>query len=249
MKRTSLLATATLGLVALSACEHFVPAATETAAPAPVAAAVSADAVASGSFSGLSDHITTGGASIVGTPGAYELVLASDFSLDGAPDPIVGFGTGGTYSPATKLGALQNKTGAQRYALPADFNPSEVSEVYVWCEKFDVPLGVASFSAPVASGTFSGLSDHITTGGAKITGEAGAYKLVLASDFSLDGAPDPIVGFGKDGTYAPASKLGALQNKTGSQTYDLPASFNPADVSEVYIWCEKFDVPLGVAKF
>ena len=252
MKRTPLLAATALSLFAISACQVITPA-TETApaaTPAAVTTSITSNATASGTFTGLSDHITTGGASIVGEPGAYELVLAADFSLDGAPDPIVGFGKGGTYNPATKLGALKNKTGAQRYALPADFNPADVSEVYVWCEKFDVPLGVASFaSTPVTSGTFSGLSDHITTGGASIVGKPGAYKLVLAGDFSLDGAPDPIVGFGKGGTYNPATKLGALKNKTGAQTYDLPANFNPADVSEVYVWCEKFDVPLGVANF
>jgi len=259
MKRTTLFATAALGIIALAACSNPAPDTPSASAPAAPTAAPTAPAVttsttataaASGTFAGRSDHITTGDASIIGTPGAYELVLAADFSLDGAPDPIVGFGTDGTYNPATKLGALKQQTGAQRYSLPADFNPANVSEVYVWCEKFDVPLGVASFaSAPVSEGTFSGLSDHITTGGASIIGTDGAYKLVLATDFSLDGAPDPIVGFGSNGTYSPATKLGALQNKTGSQTYDLPASFNPADVSEVYIWCEKFDVPLGVAKF
>lgn len=241
MKRSTLITTAALSLFALSACQNIL----QVAEPAPVVVAASTSAA--GSFSGLSDHITTGGASIVGKPGAYELVFASDFSLDGAPDPIVGFGKDGAYNPATKLGALKNKTGAQRYALPVSFNPADVSEVYVWCEQFDVPLGVATL--PVSAGEFSGLSDHITTGGAAITGEPGAYKLVLASDFSLDGAPDPIVGFGNNGTYSPATKLGSLQNKTGGQTYDLPANFNPADVSEVYIWCEKFDVPLGVAKF
>ena len=251
MKSLKLLAAASLGLLTIAACEtSSVNPAASAPAPAPAAVtavAAPAGAVTSGTFSGLSDHITTGRASIVGSAGAYELVLASDFSLDGAPDPIVGFGKGGTFLPATKLGALKNITGTQRYALPASFNPADVSEVYVWCEKFNVPLGVASL--PVASGSFSGLSDHITTGGAAIVGAPGAYKLVLASDFSLDGAPDPIVGFGKDGTYNPATKIGALKNKDGSQTYDLPASFNPADVSEVYIWCEKFSVPLGVAKF
>lgn len=120
-------------------------------APAPTPAATSTaststNKIAAASFAGRSDHITTGRVSIVGAPGAYELVLAADFSLDGAPDPIVGFGKGGTYNPATKLGALKQKTGAQRYALPANFNPADVSEVYVWCEQFDVPLGVATLT-------------------------------------------------------------------------------------------------------
>lgn len=114
----------------------------------------------------------------------------------------------------------------------------------------NTPTATATASTPantIAAASFSGRSDHITTGRASITGSEGAYKLTLAADFSLDGAPDPIVGFGKGGTYNPATKLGSLKNKTGAQTYDLPANFNPADVSEVYVWCEQFDVPLGVA--
>ena len=175
-------------------------------------------------------------------------MLASNFSLDGAPDPIVGFGNNGTYDPATKLGALKQINGAQVYDLPASFNPATAGEVYVWCEQFSVPLGVASISKPVASGTFSGRSDHITTGLASITGTPGNYTLTLASDFTLDGAPDPVVGFGRDGNYSAATKVGALQAITGEQSYKLPANFNPASVDEVYIWCEQFSVPLGVAK-
>ena len=175
-------------------------------------------------------------------------MLASDFSLDGAPDPIVGFGQNGTFDPATKLGALKQINGAQVYDLPASFNPAQAGEVYVWCEQFDVPLGVASFtSAPVAAGTFSGRSDHITTGQATITGTPGNYTLTLGADFTLDGAPDPIVGFGANGVYNAATKVGPLKAITGEQSYSLPANFDPANVEEVYIWCEKFSVPLGVA--
>lgn len=253
MKRTSLFSIAALALTAVSACSSL-PAANAPAPVAPVAAttaavAVPANAVTTGTFSGLSDHITTGRASIVGSAGAYQLVLASDFSLDGAPDPIVGFGQNGTFNPATKLGALKQINGAQVYDLPADFNPAEAGEVYVWCEKFSVPLGVASFTpaTTVASGTFSGRSDHITTGQASITGTPGNYTLTLGADFTLDGAPDPVVGFGTDGAYSAASKVGSLQAITGEQSYSLPADFDPAAVNEVYIWCEKFSVPLGVA--
>lgn len=113
-------------------------------APAPTAAVeVAGDIVTSGTFTGASDHITTGQASIIGTPGNYTLVFAADFSLDGAPDPVVGFGNNGTYNEATKIGSLTNKTGAQSYALPASFDPASAGEVYVWCEQFSVPLGVA----------------------------------------------------------------------------------------------------------
>ena len=99
-----------------------------------------------------------------------------------------------------------------------------------------------------ASGTFVGASDHITTGGVSVvTTKAGAAVVILDSDFSLDGAPDPRVGFGKDGTFVEASDLGALENKTGLQSYVVPAGVDVAEFNEVYIWCKEFSVPLGVA--
>ena len=98
------------------------------------------------------------------------------------------------------------------------------------------------------SGTFTGASEHITTGGVQIVKTAdGGAVVILDTDFSLDGAPDPRVGFGKDGTYAEATDLGALQNLNGLQIYVVPASVNVDDFNEVYIWCLKFGVPLGVA--
>jgi len=114
LKRT-LAAATLLSFAALAACGQKEPAPTsapasvetETAAPVPV--------VASASFSGRSDHVVLGQASIVGTAGNYELVFDAGFDLDGAPDPVVGFGNGGTYDEATKIGALSQQKGAQRY--------------------------------------------------------------------------------------------------------------------------------------
>ncbi|WP_432612907.1 DM13 domain-containing protein, partial [Litoreibacter halocynthiae] len=34
----------------------------------------------------------------------------------------------------------------------------------------------------------------------------------------------------------------------GASTYKIPAGIDPDDYNEVWIWCEKFNVPLGVAK-
>jgi len=99
-----------------------------------------------------------------------------------------------------------------------------------------------------ASGQFTGASDHITTGGVSIVKTAnGGAVVILDSDFSLDGAPDPRVGFGVDGAYKDASDLGELVSKTGVSVYIVPPSVNVDDYNEVYIWCRKFAVPLGVA--
>ena len=106
----------------------------------------------------------------------------------------------------------------------------------------------ASADTVAATGTFTGASDHITTGGVSIikTSNGGAV-VILDSNFSLDGAPDPKVGFGVDGKFIAASDLGELTNKDGLQVYVVPASVNVDDFNEVYIWCEEFAVPLGVA--
>lgn len=106
--------------------------------------------ISSGSFSGRSDHVTTGTATLVKTGKGYKVVLSGDFELDGAPDPIVAVGNGETYVAANKLGALKNRTGAQSYELPANITPAQFSQVYIWCEKFSVPLGVATLGAKPA---------------------------------------------------------------------------------------------------
>ncbi len=109
------------------------------------------------------------------------------------------------------------------------------------------PMAATAGDAP-AKGAFAGASDHITTGGVQIVKTAdGGAVVILDSDFSLDGAPDPRVGFGRDGVYAEATDLGELQKIKGLQIYVVPASINVDDFNEVYIWCLKFGVPLGVA--
>ena len=154
-KNTLTLTALALTTLALAACGNGAgtsPTATATSAPASAAQEApvsSADIVTRGIFEGRSDHVTTGQATIVKTSTGYELVFASDFSLDGAPDPKVGFGNNGAYDTASQVGALQNKDGAQTYTLPASFDPTGYNEVYIWCEKFSVPLGVATLAGDI----------------------------------------------------------------------------------------------------
>ncbi|MEX0370597.1 MAG: DM13 domain-containing protein [Tateyamaria sp.] len=101
----------------------------------------------------------------------------------------------------------------------------------------------------VSTGTFTGASDHITTGSVElIKNSDGSHTIVLGADFSLDGAPDPRVGLGKNGYYDGNTDSGVLGNLSGAQSFVVPAGIDVATFNEVYIWCEKFSVPLGVAK-
>lgn len=93
-------------------------------------------------------------------------------------------------------------------------------------------------------GTFSGRSNHVTTGQTVLS----SNNVVLQSNFSLDGAPDARVGLGKNGKYDPNTDLGALKKLNGKQTYRIGNGIDASGYNEVYIWCRKFNVPLGVAK-
>ncbi len=99
-----------------------------------------------GSFEGRSKHMTSGQVSILKTTTGYDLVLGDNFFLDGAPDPVIGFGNGGKFDTPTIFTKLNKKEGRQTYTLPDGFTPGAHSQVFVWCEKFSVPLGVATLS-------------------------------------------------------------------------------------------------------
>ncbi|MEM6358341.1 MAG: DM13 domain-containing protein [Pseudomonadota bacterium] len=97
-----------------------------------------------------------------------------------------------------------------------------------------------------ARGSFVGKSRHETTGHARIVFADGAVRVELEDDFTFDGAPDPKVALGRDG-YDPNTILGALGSNSGAQSYPLKPGLDIADYNEVWIWCERFSVPLGVA--
>lgn len=107
---------------------------------------------------------------------------------------------------------------------------------------------LATFTIPAFAGSktgkFKGDSNHVTTGG--VTVKNG--KIVLESNFSFDGAPDPRVGLGKGGKYIANTDFAVLKKNTGKQTYSIPANLKDSDFDTVVIWCRKFSVPLGHAK-
>ena len=107
---------------------------------------------------------------------------------------------------------------------------------------------LALAESTLGTGSFTGANDHITTGGVSVVKTSnGDTVVILGENFSLDGAPEPSVGFGKDGEYAKATDLGDLGELNGLQAFVVPASVNVADYNEIYIWCDKFNVSLGVA--
>lgn len=112
------------------------------AAMGPVAA--SAETVlGKGVFSGKSGHSTSGSVSVVKTDKGVEVRFGSNFKLDGAPGPWLGFGTDGKYDQKSQFSKLGVNSGAQVYKVPGKIDVSKYNEFYVWCRPFNVPLGVA----------------------------------------------------------------------------------------------------------
>ena len=109
-----------------------------------------------------------------------------------------------------------------------------------------LPAGIAF--AGEGTGSFSGASGHQTTGQVEVVKTADGWEIHLKDDFTFDGAPDPRVGFGASGKFAAATDFEPLRSKSGAQVYKVPAKVDPTAYDEVYIWCRKYSVPLGVAK-
>ncbi|MFT6301566.1 MAG: hypothetical protein ACJAZF_000347 [Granulosicoccus sp.] len=111
-----------------------------------------------------------------------------------------------------------------------------------------VAMGTSAFADDaVRQGSFKGLSNHATSGTVTLVRVADSYVIELGADFVFDGAPDPKVAFGKDGQYDPATLIELLRANSGAQSYVVPTTINPEDFNEIYIWCEKYSVGLGVA--
>lgn len=119
--------------------------------------------------------------------------------------------------------------------------------------KYSAALTAISVAGPAFAaghgriGEFTGASGHVTSGRAEVAVEGGKTVVHLLDDFNFDGAPDPKVALGHDG-FDSSTLLGKLKSNSGKQSYEVPAGIDASKMNEVWIWCEKFNVPLGVAK-
>lgn len=92
-------------------------------------------------------------------------------------------------------------------------------------------------------GRFTGAARYGISG----TGELAGRQVNLLDDFRFGSAPDPKVALGRGG-YDPATRMGPLKATSGASSYTLPDGIDPAGYDEIWIWCERFNVPLGVAR-
>ena len=137
--------TAIAALTLLGACAQPAPKPEASAGTVTLAQAADARVTARGTFVGKSKHVTTGHASIGRVGKQWVVILEDDFTFDGAPDPHVALGNNG-YDKNASLALLSSNNGKQVYAIPASLDVGKVNEVWIWCERFAVPLGLAKLN-------------------------------------------------------------------------------------------------------
>jgi Electron transfer DM13 len=108
--------------------------------------------------------------------------------------------------------------------------------------------------APVSqSGQFV-MGEHPTQGSARVVTENGKRYLVLDAAFKTDAGPDLFVLLHREKmprTYDAQSylSLGALQQVSGEQRYEIPADVDLETFQSAVIWCRQFSATFGYAPF
>ena len=116
-----------------------------------------------------------------------------------------------------------------------------------------VALGVnpALAGSGARTGSLSGRKGYNVSGSVQVKKVGGKTTVVLGDDYLFDpnkNPPDIKIGFGSGETYAKGSKIhDRLTVKKGAATFDVPAGIDTDQYDELYIYCEKFTVILGVA--
>ncbi len=106
----------------------------------------------------------------------------------------------------------------------------------------------ASKVLTTARGSFVGTQKFQVTGTTEVFRQNGEWFIRLGPGFSESGAPDPKVALGNkaSGGYVPGTILGLIQ-ANGESVYKLTPGLDIGDYDQVWIWCERFNVPIGHA--
>ncbi len=97
------------------------------------------------------DHRTLGGAKIINEEGNFYLELDEAFQTDMGPDLLVLLHQDDiprSYSQEkyVNLGRLKRVRGKQRYPIFSMVDLEKVESVVIWCRRFNVTFGYASFN-------------------------------------------------------------------------------------------------------
>lgn len=135
-------------------------------------------------------------------------------------------------------------------ALPLfyDRHVNESLDYLIATETDVVDTSLEEQPVPSRSGGFIGKDGHSASGTASIYELDGKFYLRLEDDFATTNGPDLFLHLGNDGKYDSEARIAKLKGNIGGQNYEIPEGIDPADFSEVWIWCRTFSVAFGVAE-
>jgi hypothetical protein len=79
-----------------------------------------------------------------GMNSSHKLIL-SDIKVDKVPDGYVYLSKGGDWMHGVQVGMLKQFTGTVSFDLHASVNPEDYDTVVIWCKKFNVEIGRATY--------------------------------------------------------------------------------------------------------
>lgn len=72
-------------------------------------------------------------------------ITLENVSITEAPDGRILLTNQHDEPSGARIGPLQGFTGTHRYEIPVGTNPDDFDSITIWCDKFKVPIGLATF--------------------------------------------------------------------------------------------------------
>lgn len=96
-------------------------------------------------LTGAKDHHASGTVEIAKDKMGKSVLVLTDLNVDKVPDGRVYLAKDGDYTKGVELGKLKQFSGKVEFAIAAGVNPGDYNSVVIWCKKFSVEIGRASF--------------------------------------------------------------------------------------------------------
>ncbi|MEW6682888.1 MAG: DM13 domain-containing protein [Nitrospirota bacterium] len=99
----------------------------------------------SGMLMGAKDHHASGSVALTTDADGHTVLRLENLKVDKVPDGRVYLAKDGDYTKGVELGKLTQFSGTVQYAIPANVNTADYNSVVIWCKKFNVEIGHATF--------------------------------------------------------------------------------------------------------
>jgi hypothetical protein len=102
-------------------------------------------AIHTGILTGAGNHQAVGMVSVIKDQSGHKTLNLRDIRVDQVPDGRVYLAKNGDYRTGIELGKLTQFSGTVDFPIPSTANLEEYDSVVIWCKKFNVEIGRASF--------------------------------------------------------------------------------------------------------